>query len=142
MSLKNILVASLILCTCAVPAEQNKAKIIFEFEQKSIVVQLNDTDAAQDLIAKLPMVLCFTDYNNTEKIATLSKALTLGNSPTSYKPSKGDLAYYSPWGNLCFFYKDFRFSSGLVPLGTIEKGSEHLSHIDQAQTVTVKLLVQ
>ena len=37
------------------------------------------------------------------------------------------MSYYAPWGNLAFFRKDFRYSSGLVRLGKIESGLEAMS---------------
>jgi hypothetical protein len=41
-------------------------------------------------------------------------------------PSAGDLAYYSPWGNLAIFYEDFRYSAHLVRPGRIDSGVEAL----------------
>lgn len=32
----------------------------------------------------------------------------------------GDITYYSPWGNLALFYRDFGHASGLVRLGRLD----------------------
>jgi Cyclophilin-like family len=42
-------------------------------------------------------------------------------------PSIGDIAYYAPWGNLAIFYKDFRYSRGLVSLGRVDGAVDLLS---------------
>jgi hypothetical protein len=39
----------------------------------------------------------------------------------------GDVAYYAPWGNLAIFYKEFRYSKGLIRLGRIDAGVEALN---------------
>jgi len=42
----------------------------------------------------------------------------------------GTLAYYAPWGNLAFFYKDFGYSRGLIFLGTVDgNGIETLARL-------------
>jgi hypothetical protein len=52
------------------------------------------------------------DYAATEKITYLSRKLSTANSPAGSQPSSGDIAYYAPWGNLAFFYKDFAIPAG------------------------------
>jgi hypothetical protein len=54
----------------------------------------------------------------------LPKRLSTEGVPAGVDPSKDDLAYYAPWGNLAVFYKDFRYSRGLVKLGRIDAGVE------------------
>ena len=48
-------------------------------------------------------------------------------SPRACTPKAGMVAYYAPWGNLCFFYRDFRHSPGLVPLGRVDVAALQLS---------------
>lgn len=50
----------------------------------------------------------------------------------------GSLCYYIPWGNLCFFYQDFRQSPSLIPLGTVSSGLEHLEQLDTVASVTAE----
>ena len=38
--------------------------------------------------------------------------------------SNSDLTYYAPWGNFAIFYKDFRYSAGLIRLGRFDAGME------------------
>ena len=88
------------------------------------IVLLDDNDAARNFYAMLPLKLSFEDFNSTEKIATLPQKLSLGSSPTSCDPEKGSFTYYIPWGNIAVFYRDFRPSRNLVPLGSVVRGMD------------------
>jgi hypothetical protein len=83
---------------------------------------LNDSVAAREFAAMLPLKLKLDDYASTEKVSDLSKRLSTEGAPAGHYPSAGDIAYYAPWGNLAIFYKDFRYSAGLVLLGRIDAG--------------------
>lgn len=95
--------------------------IALEIGATTAFLELNDTDAANDFLARLPLSLSFEDYGATERIAYLKTPLNLGNSPRETTPVRGNFTYYAPWGNIAVFRKDFRFSEGLVPLGTLTK---------------------
>jgi hypothetical protein len=88
---------------------------------------LNDSAAARELAALLPLKLTLSDYASTEKISDLPKRLCADGAPAGHYPSAGDIAYYSPWGNLAIFYRSFRYSAGLVLLGRIDEGLDVLS---------------
>ena len=75
----------------------------------------------------VPMSLTLEDYAATEKISNLPRKLSTEGAPAGSDPSIGDIAYYSPWGNLAIFYRDFRYSSGLIKLGKIDSGIEALN---------------
>ncbi len=81
---------------------------------------LEDSAAARDFAALLPLTLDLEDYAATEKIAQLPKKLSTAGVPAGMTPTIGDITYYAPWGNLAIFYKDFGHSAGLVKLGRIE----------------------
>lgn len=93
-----------------------------------IYIQLEDNSASRALLGQLPLTLTFEDYNGTEKIAYPPETLDTSGAPTSCDPEEGTLAYYAPWGNVCIFYRDFRFSEGLTPLGYIEDNLALLSN--------------
>jgi len=99
----------------------------------------NNSQAAKDFIALLPLTLTLNDYNATEKVSDLPRRLSTKDAPPGFDPSIGDIAYYAPWGNLAIFYKDFGYSSGLVKLGTIDSGLGHLNARDSL-TVTVEVV--
>ena len=88
---------------------------------ESVEAILEESAAARDFRALLPLTLTLTDYNATEKIADLPRRLSMEGAPVSIDPEPGDLAYYAPWGNLAIFYKDFGTSRGLVRLGRLSR---------------------
>lgn len=102
-------------------------------------VELNDHDAARDLIARLPMTVTFENFGSTERIAYLKSPLKLGNAPTSTDPVTGDFAYYIPWGNICVFVKDFRHSPDLVPMGKMSMEAMNALKASGDNTVTFRV---
>lgn len=119
--------------------ETKSTKIKLTVNDKTAAVKLLDTDATKDFISMLPLTLTFDDYNNTEKIATLPRNIIMGSAPRNCDPDIGTFAYYAPWGNLCVFYKDFRESDNLIPLGTFENGIEIFADMEDGTTVTIEL---
>ena len=118
---------------------ENTRKIRFSLDDGAeIIVQLDDNPAADALYEMLPLELSFEDFNRTEKIAYLTEELPSDGSPDQCDPDIGSLCYYIPWGNLCFFYQDFRPSTSLIPLGQVESGAEFLEQLDQAGTVAAE----
>lgn len=91
---------------------------------------LEDSEAARDFAALLPIELTLSDYNRTEKIVDLPRPLSTAGAPEGVAPVAGDIAYYAPWGNLAIFYRDFSYSRGLVRLGRLEGRAEALVRID------------
>lgn len=102
-------------------------KMRFVLDGEEITVTMEDNPASRDFLSMLPLTLSFEDYNGTEKISYLPRKLNAQGAPSSCNPSAGSVAYYMPWGNLAIFYRDFRHSNGLVPLGKIEGGIEKLA---------------
>ncbi len=112
-------------------------KLIITTDKEVVHARLYDSAAAKDFIAMLPLTLTLEDYNKTEKIAGLPKRLSTNGAPDGYTPHKGDIAFYAPWGNLCIFYHDFRYSSGLVQLGKID--DDGVSKLVTADPVTITI---
>jgi len=105
-------------------------KILLKTASATLTATLSDTPTARDLFAQLPLTLDLSDYAGTEKIATLPRKLSTHDAPSGSDPEVGSLAYYAPWGNLAFFYKDFGYSRGLILLGSIDgDGSDTLAHL-------------
>ncbi len=99
---------------------------------------LHDSPAARDFASRLPLTLRLKDYAGTEKIADLPGGkLDMQDAPVGMDPALGDITYYSPWGNLAIFYRNFGYASGLIPLGKITSGMEHLSALRETVTVLI-----
>lgn len=103
-----------------------------------ITATLNDNPASRDLLAQLPLSLNLDDYSATEKIAYLPRKLSTSGAPDGIDPEVGDITYYAPWGNLAIFYRDFGYSRGLVRLGSVTSGLEHLGYSGSKQA-TIEL---
>ncbi|MEO1770366.1 cyclophilin-like fold protein [Candidatus Enterococcus ferrettii] len=95
-------------------------KINMYIDDLAYPILLNEAQAAKDFYTQLPLDVTLEDYNLTEKIGHLTKRLSLRDSPSGMAAESGQLNYYVPMGNLCFFYKNFPYSKGLVNLGQFE----------------------
>src|SRR4051812_27643728 len=114
--------------TQATPDPEVKAmRIRIDVEGRPVMATLLDNETSRDFASLLPLTLTVKDYADTEKIGDLPRELTTAGAPPGCEPSAGDLAYYSPWGNLAMFLKDFEYSKGLVPLGSLDSGVEALN---------------
>lgn len=120
--------------------ETMAATIEMVVDDKVYNVELADHAAAQDLMSRLPMTLTFENFGQTERIAYLENALKLGNAPTSTTPVVGDFAYYTPWGNVCVFIKDFRHSSDLVPMGKMSEEATEAVRKSEDRPVTFRAI--
>lgn len=100
---------------------------------------LIDSEASRDFASLLPLTLTREDHAGTEKVSDLPAPLSTGDAPPGFEPSRGDIAHYAPWGNVAIFYRDFRYSAGLVPLGTIDSGMEAFD-VPGSLNVTIDLI--
>lgn len=98
--------------------------VSFDIHDTTVMIELIEHEASRDLVLLLPRKLELEDYGSTEKISYLPSKLSIQGQPSGYKPIKGDVAYYAPWGNLAIFCKDFSYSPGLIKLGRITQGFE------------------
>jgi len=103
--------------------------------EKVLTARLEDSAAARDFAALLPLRLTLKDYASTEKVADLPRKIATEGTPAGIDPEVGDIAYYAPWGNLAIFYRDFGYSRGLVRLGRIETGVEALESLAGPVTI-------
>lgn len=101
-------------------------KVRFSFNGRDFTATLYDNPSARDFASMLPLDLKIDDYSTNEKIAYLPRKLTTAGSGPFGDEAPGDLCYYSPWGNLAFFYAGYRYSGGLIRLGRLDGGVEPL----------------
>jgi hypothetical protein len=108
------------------PSQAETMKVRISIDGKEATATLQDNPTARDFVSLLPLELTLEDYGETEKIAYPPRKLSTEGAPSGTKPSAGDLSYYAPWGNLAIFRKDFRYSDGLINLGRVDRGLDHL----------------
>lgn len=99
---------------------QTSMKIKISSGGETATATLDGTEMAKDFAKLLPLELTLGDFAGSEKISDLPRRLSTKNAPDGYKPSAGEIAYYAPWGNIAFFYKDGTHSRGLVRLGKMD----------------------
>ena len=98
--------------------EQRKVKLITADHE--FYVTIYDNITANAFYDMLPIELSFEDFNNVGKIAFLERELPVDDELDGFAPKAGDVCLYVPWGNISIFYKDFRYSDDLVPIGHID----------------------
>ncbi|AEI41705.1 cyclophilin-like fold protein [Paenibacillus mucilaginosus] len=113
----------------------SEVRIKMSFHNQEVIVKMDDHPTSRDFINQLPLTLTFEDYAGTEKISMLTRRLNTESAPSGFDPAAGDFTYYSPWGNLALFYRDFGYSSGLIKLGHIESGREKLADLNGEVTL-------
>lgn len=102
---------------------------------QTTVFQLNNSEAAEELYAQLPLDIEVENYSNNEKIFYPPKKLTTSKTPAA-DAKTGTLAYYAPWGNVVMFYKDFGTANGLYELGYAVSGVEHIKNMSGMIQIT------
>lgn len=103
-------------------------KIKLSFENKTVIVAMENNDAVRQFLAMLPEKFEFIDFAGEEKITEFPRPLSLNNAPRGMVAGAGKMFIYAPWGNLGFFYRDHgtTLDKSLIPLGTVINGLEHL----------------
>ena len=104
---------------------QKTMKISVKANGKTTVFELNNSPAARDLYAQLPLSTSVENYSNNEKIFYPPKKLNTTDTPQA-DTRTGTLAYYAPWGNVVMFYGRFGPAAGLYELGHAISGSEYI----------------
>ncbi|WP_405052168.1 cyclophilin-like fold protein [Sinorhizobium sp. 8-89] len=95
-------------------------KIRIAFADQDFTATLYDNPSARDFTSMLPLDLTISDFSNNEKIAYLPRKLKEEARGPFPDAAPGDLCYYIPWGNLAFFYGNYRSSSDLIRLGHLD----------------------
>ena len=126
-----VCVMALLVIVSAAWADAPK-RVKFTWSGGEAVAELNGSQSAESLWAMLPVTVDFQDFNGVERIAYTEKELSAEGAPESCTPEAGTLALYAPWGNLSVFYKPFRESRGLVPLGRFVEGADKISTLGKA----------
>ncbi|MFH8897803.1 cyclophilin-like fold protein [Streptomyces coeruleorubidus] len=82
----------------AVPSDRNTAMAIrLTVDGHAVEATLNDSAAARDFAALLPLTLDLSDFHGTERVADLPRRLNTSGAPDAAEGKAGDLAYYAPW---------------------------------------------
>jgi hypothetical protein len=97
-------------------------KIRLHLDGEIATATLNDSAAARDFSAFLPLTLTLENYAVVERISNLPGKLSVDGAPEGTTPRTGDITYYAPWGNLAIFVGNDVYARGLVRLGRVDSG--------------------
>lgn len=103
----------------------------------TILFQLNDSQAARDLYAQLPLTTDVENFSSNEKVFYPPEKLDTRNTPLA-DADKGTLAYYAPWGDVVIFYDHFGSGNGLYELGQAVSGGDQIEALSGTIEVTAE----
>jgi hypothetical protein len=89
-----------------------------------------DTPTTRDFLSLLPLTMELEELNGREKIGYPPRELDVDGTPGS-DPEDGDLIYFTPWGNIGFYYDadGIEYSDQTLHLGTYEAGRDQLDRL-------------
>lgn len=96
---------------------------------QDVTFELNESRAAMDLVAQLPLEIAVENYGGIEKIFYPPRKLDTTDTPLAENVTAGLLAYYAPWGNVVMFFDDFRPADGLYELGRVHEGGAMIENL-------------
>ena len=106
---------------------------------QTFTATLQDSAAADDLVAQLPATVEMVDHGGVEKTGRLPAPLSLEGQPEGADPDVGDLGYYAPGNDLVLYYGDQSYFPGIVVLGQLDgDAAAQISGMDGAVTATVE----
>ena len=115
------------------------AKIKMTAGTTEVIITLNDSRAAADLVSMLPLELTLIERNEFAKGMTLPRGLSTQEETTrSYEI--GDFGYWDAGPDLAIFYDDIYEQTivPVIPLGKADTGAENMRNT--SGTVTLERL--
>lgn len=108
-------------------------------ENTEVVITLNDSRAAADLVAMLPLELTLIERNSFAKGMTLPEHLSAVEE-TTREYEIGDFGYWNAGPDLAIFYDDIYEQTivEVIPLGHAETGAETMAN--ESGTVRLELV--
>ena len=97
-------------------------KIVITLGGQRVGATLDDSAAARDLLAQLPVTVDMVDHGGVEKTGPLPSPLSLDGQPEGADPDVGDVGYYAPGNDLVLYYGDQSYYAGIVVLGRLDEG--------------------
>lgn len=113
---------------CVGLAKSQGMKISVSDGTHTVIFQLNDSPSAKSLYEMLPIETEVRNYGSNEKIFYPDEEIdTTGGIEGG--GGAGDLALFSPWGNVVMYYDSFGSYPGLYLLGTAIEGAEQIRNL-------------
>lgn len=116
--------------------EKNAMQIQVSSADYTIIYELNDSTAARQLYAQLPLKAEAEPFGGNEITFYPPEKLNTVNTPLSGGET-GSLSYYEPWGDVVMFYAPCPPNSSLYELGSAVSGIENIEKLTGEITVSV-----
>lgn len=107
--------------------EETVMRISVKSEQYEIIYELNNSTAANELYAQLPLTTEVEPFSNNEMTFYPEKLDVTGTPFSDGEP--GSLSYYEPWGDVVMFYASCTPNNSLYELGKAVSGAEHIENL-------------
>lgn len=90
-----------------------------------------DNPTVRDFLSRLPLTMTIEEFAGREKIGYFDSRLETAGSPGS-DPEDGDLIYFTPWGNIGFYYNaaGIDYSDQTIHLGTYDATADELEMLE------------
>jgi hypothetical protein len=115
-------------------------RVVLRIGEGVATATLEDTPAAGELAAMLPLTLRLQDPMGQAKSGTLPTPLPLTDDERVTDPEAGGLYYWPPSGALAIFYEDLGQSvpsPGLVRLGSVDAGLDVVASAGNRFTLSI-----
>jgi hypothetical protein len=120
-------------------SQENRMNIQITIGDQTFAATLQDSPAARDLLAQLPVTVQMTDHGGVEKTGPLPRPLSLEGQREGADPDVGDVGYYVPGNDLVLYYGDQSYFPGIVVLGRMNgDAAERIADMDGSVTATVE----
>ena len=93
-----------------------------------IIYKINESQAAKELYAQLPLTIEVEDFSINDKVFYPPQKLSITDTPMAIG-GKGKLAYFEPWGDVVMFYDSFSENSSLFELGESVSGQDDIEKL-------------
>lgn len=120
------------------PQGTKNMKLKVTIDDVVLTATLADNATADDFISLLPLTVKLDDYASSEKIFYPDRKLSTKGAG-SINAVAGDITYYSPWGNIAIFYKDFGNSNSLIRIAKFDGNIDILKKKGSLSSVTFEL---
>ena len=119
--------------------QEDAMRIQITIGDQQFQATLDDSAAARDLAAQLPLTVEMSDHGGVEKTGRLPSPLSLDGQPAGADPDVGDVGYYAPGNDLVLYYGDQSYYNGIVMLGRMhDDAAERIASMDGSIRVSLR----
>jgi hypothetical protein len=123
-------------------ASTGSVRVVLRLSNGLATATLDDTPAAREFAAMLPLQLKLHDPMGQAKSGPLPRPLDAAGGEPVFDPAVGEIYYSAPSNTFAIFYDDLGQSipdPGLVRLGTIDSSTDRIAEAGNRMTLQIYL---